>query len=632
MADHPHFLRSLSIALLVGVAYWGGAYLGVTQTITPGGIAIVWPPNAVVLAALLILPRRDWISVIPAVILAEWLADVPAFPTWAALAFGVINLFEVFLAASLIRRFTKAPFRFDTLQQAGIFVLSGPLLASAVAALAGALVYILLGRDETSFLTLWRLWWLGDGLGLLLITPLLVTLWHDRAQLWPLRNAKLIAEYLLLCLLILGLGALVFGVLSPYQPGLPLSPLILLPAVAWAAAKFSVAGTAGAILLIAGLAIGFMVHGAAPYGGLDPQQAVWILQEYLVILVALGVGAAVLLREITSQKLQLLLLDRAIHATSDSIIIADARQPDTPIIWTNPGFEHLFGYSSTEVLGRNCRFLNEREPDQPGVAEVADAIRDQRVCEVILRNYRKSGEPLWIELSIAPVKDGNGDTTHFVGVQHDLTELKATEAALREAKSDLEARNHELEQRVTERTAQLTTTNSRLERLASTDHLTGAANRRSFLQLGQRTIRRYNTSGQPLAMLMLDLDHFKAVNDRYGHLAGDLVLASLGDCIRQYIRPGDLFGRFGGEEFLVLLPGLALEDGERIAERLRQEIEALIIPHEDQSIRVTASMGIASLQPSWDINMLLQSADNALYQAKREGRNRVASYRAANQT
>lgn len=632
MLDHLHFRRSLSIALLVGIAYWGGAYLGVTQTVTTEGIAIVWPPNALVLAALLILPRHDWVSVVPAVIVAEWFADVPAFPPWAAVAFSVINLFEAFLAASLIRRFTRTPFRFDTLQQAGVFVLSGPLLASAVAALAGASVYILLGREQTSFLALWRLWWLGDGLGLLLITPLLVSLWHDRAQLWPLANAKRSAEYLLLCLAIVCLGVLVFGILSPYHPGLPLSPLILLPGVAWAAAKFNVAGTAGVVVLIASLGIGFMVHGAAPYGGLDPQQAVWILQEYLLIVVALGIGAAVLLREITSQKLQLYLLDRAIHATSDSIIIADARQPDTPIIWTNPGFEQLFGYGSAEVLGRNCRFLNEREPDQAGVAEVADAIRDRRACEVILRNYRKSGEPLWIEWSIAPVNDANGDTTHFVGVQHDLTELKATEAALRNAKSDLEAKNRELEQRVSERTAELTRTNSRLERLASTDHLTGAATRRSFIQLGERTIRRHHTNGQPLTMLMLDLDHFKAVNDRYGHLAGDLVLASLGDCIRLCIRPGDLFGRFGGEEFLVLLPGLALEDGERIAERLRQEIEALTIPHEDQSIRVTASIGIASLGPSGDMNTLLQTADNALYQAKTEGRNRVAGYHLADQT
>lgn len=149
-------------------------------------------------------------------------------------------------------------------------------------------------------------------------------------------------------------------------------------------------------MLIACLAVGFMVHGASPYAGLAPQQAVWILQEYLLIVAILGIGGAVLMREITNQKLRLHLLDRAIDATSDSIIIADARQPETPIIWTNPGFESLFSYSRAEVTGRNCRFLNGREPHQPGVATAGRAIRDRRACEVILHNFRKNDEPLWI--------------------------------------------------------------------------------------------------------------------------------------------------------------------------------------------------------------------------------------------
>ncbi len=619
------WVGNLGVMLIVGLGYFAGAWLGVTQTITPEGIAILWPPNAVALAALLILPVRRWPWVVPAVLAAEFVADVPAFPPWAAIAFGLVNLLEVFLAAALIRGSSAGSFDFDRLSRAARFVLYAPVLASALAAVLGAGVYLLLGRGETGFLFLWRTWWFGDALGLLLLTPPLVVFWRWLEGGRRDRQGSRFAELALVWAAIVGLGLLAFSAPDPYLLTVQLSPVVLLPFVIWAAVRFGVPGAAATVVLVAALAIFEMVHGHAPFGDLPANYAVWVVQEYLAVVALLGTGLAILLHEIEQQRLQLRLQGRAMRDTNDAIVIADARRPDRPITWVNAQFEALFGYTAEEAVGRNCRFLNAPEPDQPGLDTVREALAEDRACRAVVRNYRKSGEPLWIELSIAPVTGQRGEITHFVGVQHDLTEQKRIEDELREAHAALTRQNAELEERVSERTRALREANARLEELASTDRLTGIANRWHFLELAERELDRRRASGEPLALVMLDLDHFKGVNDRYGHLAGDRALAALAECVRATIRPLDLCGRFGGEEFLVLLPGIDAEGALHIAERLRSAIAATPVEFDGQAIPIAASLGVAAWDGRSGIDDLIRRADEALYRAKAAGRNRVVA-------
>jgi PAS domain S-box-containing protein len=129
---------------------------------------------------------------------------------------------------------------------------------------------------------------------------------------------------------------------------------------------------------------------------------------------------------------KLRLLERAVTASTNSIVIADPNQPDYPIVYVNPAFEETTGYSSEEVLGRNCRFLQGEDRDQPAVGELRAAVREGRHCTVVLRNYRKDGTLFWNELSIYPVRDAEGRTTSFVGVQNDVTERIRTEEILSE--------------------------------------------------------------------------------------------------------------------------------------------------------------------------------------------------------
>jgi PAS domain S-box-containing protein len=129
---------------------------------------------------------------------------------------------------------------------------------------------------------------------------------------------------------------------------------------------------------------------------------------------------------------RLRLLERAVTASTNSISITDPTQPDSPLVYVNPAFERTTGYAAEEVLGRNCRFLQGEDRDQPALGELRAAIREKRHCTVVLRNYRKNGTLFYNELSVYPVRDENDRVMNFVGVQNDITEQRRTEEALRE--------------------------------------------------------------------------------------------------------------------------------------------------------------------------------------------------------
>jgi diguanylate cyclase (GGDEF)-like protein len=168
--------------------------------------------------------------------------------------------------------------------------------------------------------------------------------------------------------------------------------------------------------------------------------------------------------------------------------------------------------------------------------------------------------------------------------------------------------------------------NARLDRLATFDELTGLANRRLLMDQLRRELDRARRDGKPMTVILIDLDHFKQVNDTYGHLGGDAVLVKVSATMKEIVRAGDLPARYGGEELCVVLPSTSLARGAVVAERIRRAIEAATIEHEDQRIQVTASFGVATAQGA-DLGdgpeALLERADAALYRAKGGGRNRV---------
>jgi diguanylate cyclase (GGDEF)-like protein len=158
--------------------------------------------------------------------------------------------------------------------------------------------------------------------------------------------------------------------------------------------------------------------------------------------------------------------------------------------------------------------------------------------------------------------------------------------------------------------------------------LTGLANRRRFMQLAEHELSRKRRYGGELAVFMMDLDHFKVVNDTYGHQTGDLVLQKVGEICREVLRDLDCVGRLGGEEFAVLLPRTDVEHAMAVAERLRDAMEhASVAASHGETVRFTISIGVATLRDeTTSLDTLLNQADRALYQAKHCGRNRVTLF------
>lgn len=174
---------------------------------------------------------------------------------------------------------------------------------------------------------------------------------------------------------------------------------------------------------------------------------------------------------------------------------------------------------------------------------------------------------------------------------------------------------------------QLQAANKELQRLSSTDRLTGLFNRGHWEEMLRQDYARHRRYDSNAALVMFDIDHFKKINDSYGHQAGDTVIQQTANLIRQNMRDADIAGRYGGEEFVVLLPDTDNEGAVMFAERLRQAVEDLEVIHESHNIRFTISLGIADLSlPTNGYAQLIERADNALYMSKSGGRNRVTLY------
>jgi len=396
---------------------------------------------------------------------------------------------------------------------------------------------------------------------------------------------------------------------------------------------------------------------------------------------------------------------RMIVASSNGIVVTDPHQPDNPIVYVNPAFEAYSGYAADEIIGRNCRFLQGEDRNQPGLDQLRACIADQRPCTTTIRNYRKDGTMYWVRMHIFPLHDQFGRLTNFAGFLQDVTDAIEGQRAAEQARERLstvlesiadgcfsldrdwrftyinargaawlERRAHELigkriwdefpeavgsdfhlayRRAVTSREftavesyyaplgiwlearayptreglsvffAEVTMrkeAEAKLIHLATHDSLTGLHNRFSCMRALDAALTRSVDNGKKVGVLFIDLDRFKEVNDAYGHQAGDTALQEIGRRLSTFAAAGTTVTRISGDEFVVVLEATDAGAARALAEAILRRLGTAIVVGGHQ-VTVGASIGVAigggdEVTP----DELLNNADNAMYEAKANGR------------
>ena len=574
----------------MGAGYFALASLALLISRFEGGLAYMWLANALLMAELQRSERRDW----PTSILCCGIASMAS--TWlfgmgpvAALPMALINIAEALIVVLLCRRFDPERQLTDASKRPLlVFVLALSLPANILTGIAAA--FVASSVTPVSFGASWLQWYSGHVLGGLTFAPILMMLFQGEVGRWfreTPRKAKW--EALGLLLLFAAVTTHVFF-LAHY----PLLFALLLPMV-FIAFRVGFLGAAASVVLLA------IIGGSATMSGHGPfhmvpgtlGERVQFLQFFLAFSFLMSIPIAAELNK--RRRLFQLLQDsearyRAMAENSGDVVLNVSAGGVIEYASPSPSTADQLGCEPGMLIGRDAAdFVDPQDR--------ADVVRSHRralahpgdVQTVEFRPRLPADDLDWCEMVTRAVIDERGIPTGVISTIRDMSRHKARQRAL--------------------------------QRAAFTDSLTGADSRGAFLDKLEDELRR-TASGERSCLLLVDIDHFKAVNDRYGHIVGDKVLSGFVARLRPGLRGMDSIGRLGGEEFAILLVGVDVHRASLICERLRHSVSALPMRMDTgEAIPVTFSAGLVELNGASSATDLLEAADKALYRAKDGGRN-----------
>ena len=305
------------------------------------------------------------------------------------------------------------------------------------------------------------------------------------------------------------------------------------------------------------------------------------------------------------------LLQSLVESAPDGVVICDARAPDRPVVFVNAAMEKLTGYDAAYIRGRNLRFLQGEDHEQEGLEKIRAALRQGGSCHTMLRNYRRDGTMFWNELTIQPLRDADGNVTHFAGFH-------------REGGDRLRGLSESRE-----KTDPTLSTQTMLAYLRD-DKLTGLLRRTYFDELVKRDWGLAQRESRRLSFLLFDLDCYYTYKETFGKNGSDQSFKRISRVIRGcFRRASDLCGRFDEDQIAAVTTGLDLAQASNLAEAVLARVRDLAIHHPRSIVSryVTASAGVVSLVPPHDAapERIYEMALKALKDAKELGRNRVVS-------
>lgn len=275
---------------------------------------------------------------------------------------------------------------------------------------------------------------------------------------------------------------------------------------------------------------------------------------------------------------------RAVEAASTGIVISDALD-DHKLMYVNPAFERITGYSASDIIGKNCRFLQNDDRDQEARETIREALAAGMPCQVLLRNYKRDGRMFWNELNLSPVRNEEGVVTHFIGVQKDIT----------------------LQQQY----------RKKVEYLSSHDELTKAYNRYGLYEASEGLYAWAERNHHDILVVQTDIDNMKEINDCYGHAAGDEILVKYVNLCLSQLRSTDVIARMGGDEFIIITHMEKNASNDLMIEKLDDIGAKLSLNNNfDQPVLYSYGLARSDSHPLPELDALIHEADEAMYAMK----------------
>ncbi len=593
---HSIYHSSIAKFVLIALAYFITAKLGLMVPYKESVVTMMWLPSGIAVGAIMRWGNISLPAIYLAVVMVEYSAGLPML---TSLAIGITNTSAPYLTAYLLK---ISRFNHSLLRQRDIGLMIGAALLGMLISATGGIFALYLSDLITadSLARVWVIWWMGDSVGVLLALPLMLNIYKQRLHISLHQTYQLLVWLVLFILCEIIISSMMTSLNKQFM----LSIFLILPVLIWASMNFGIVGGSLIVILLSAIAVWITSQGFGAFYSVDTREGIFAIWMFMVTLVVVMLLICVLQAKRNQAEKALLSNDRKLRAVIngalDGIVTIDATGA---VVEFNPAAERIFGYSKNEVMGKSLseiiippslRKAHETK-HQEFVLTGKKNIFDRRIE---LTAMRADGTEFPVELTLTSVGgDGISLVTGFI---RDISIQK---------KAQLEVEN-----------------------FAYYDALTGLPNRRLLLDRFHHAMAICKRTKAHCALIFLDLDNFKLLNDSKGHDTGDQLLIEVANRIQRSIRAGDTVARLSGDEFIMVIEDL---DGDESlacqqANEVAQKILAVLnepFQFEFFEFNTSASLGVTLFNDEkFGFEDHLRHADTAMYQAKTAGRNTYRFY------